>query len=313
MTLNKLVEDLFSQYHGLKNLRRGFEEDPSVNNVALREQIPGPDGNPSYGDSPGLVGRVIGEKEEKNRDELSNYINKDTYGDFKKEFYETMSDQGQALSYMSVLDGNRDIAAATNSEVYLRIAKKNNLDRKLAESNRNFASLSDNDKLKAYVKAINSDKALVKEYASDPTVQALGSLALAKQIEELLAKGKVNEACAFIQKELKVDLASLYRNEGNIYNAQLVVQEVADKQREYAFNLMAENSSVAKDVEKALDKTDAGYARAAAEVYSVYNMGQENKFRAEYKKAKEERKASSLKDFKKKIKQERNKKEELFV
>src|SRR3989338_3185056 len=124
MTLNKLVEDLFSQYQGLKNLRKSFDGDPSVNNVALREQIPGPDGNPSYSDSPGLIGRVIEDKEEENRNKLSSYINRDTYGDFKREFYETISDQGQALSYMSVLDGNRDIAAATNSEVYARIAKK---------------------------------------------------------------------------------------------------------------------------------------------------------------------------------------------
>lgn len=307
MPIDDTVKQLFDQYFTLKGTRRSFESDSSPNNREARNGILDHTGTPAYELEAGSANTLLSMREAENLQEISQHATRDTYAEFKGEFYDTMSDEGQAAAYATLIEEDPHIRSGVKVEALKRVATKHNLDEKLSENDPGFRNKPETDKLKAYEKAVNKDKGMLKDLNEDAAFRAANALELADAIDSYLMRNKPEDAVDLIDQALGVKMASLYRNAGQTANVKALAEKIRDKQREYAVDLMVKNGYVASSVEAAVDRVPHGYAKAAAEVYAAYSGEGENKFRGAYQKAKDAHEVDNLDAFRAKLREKTKK------
>ncbi len=303
MAIDDTVKSLISKYAKLRDTKKNFEINPNPDNIDARTGIIQEDGQPAYEVQAGTAGAVLRDRIQDNLEELTEYLDTaDRYQEFKDEFFNPLSNEGKARAYSTLITDNDEVKGTLQMQAIQRIAVKYDLKNKLSQADSSFATKPEGEQIQAYLGVINQDKRMGEDFIKDASIKATSALELADKLDLLLIKGKVEDAVNILNDKLGIQLAALYRNAGQMASAKALIEKTVKKQRAYAINLMAENSYVINDVEKALERTPRGYATAAAEVYSVYNNADEDKFRKDYAKAKTDGSVTNLDEFRKKSK-----------
>ncbi len=274
MALDQVVVGLLEGYHSNKGIKTSFDRDMSDVNVAARRGIKLPSGDPAYGASPGLAGELLGRQIDSNITSLaSSFSDEAAYRGFESEIYGGLQpdakDPIKMAAYTSLVQNNEKIRLSLNGLALKRLAAKHKLDDKIRAKDASFDSKSDDEKLQMYASEVGSDEKLAIELSNDASLKVSQYLEMVDKLNTLLNQGKKDEAINYASKVTGSRLASLLRNEGMVYQGEILARDIVKTKSSEAAKLMKDNGYVVKDIESALGKLPNGYARAAGEVYSV--------------------------------------------
>lgn len=273
MELTDIVQKLLKECNDIKQTKKDFELDPSVNNINVRSRIKNIKGRKAYDENPGTAKTILMANEIRNYETLEQHINKDNFSDFKKLVYSKLDEDKKAVVYMDLLEDNEDIRINMQIDAIKRVAEKYKLEKKLIQENKDFAKLSDDEKLNEYQEAISKDESMQEDFLKDPATQVKLGLDLTYNINSLLRKNKVEDAVDLVNGILNSDINSLlaghYMDAGKEAMAKIVVKQVLNAQRKKILNLIKENKHLEKDTDEAIARTDYGYAKAAAKIYKA--------------------------------------------
>ena len=301
--LSDTVKQLIGQYHGLGNVRKAFDRDPSSNNIAIRQSIPKPDGTPALDLSPGLADQLLRGYESDNLSQLDQFATADAYKEFRKSHIDGLSENGQANAYNVLIKEHDDIRQKLVGSAIKRVATKNEVDKKLKEKDPAFDTKSEEDKLKAYVGVIEKDEKLAKKLEEDASYQVAKYLGIVYGLENMKDEDIPTKGIGIINEGLETNIASLLANEGQVSSVKALAAKVKKSLLEKSIKLIAENGYVGKDVDASLGNLDHGYARAIAEMAQIYEVDSEKAFRKGYEKAKTDGEVKDLGEYKVKKKE----------
>lgn len=270
MVLQENLEGLLQNYGELRVTRRIFDKDRGPENIAARNRIIGPTGDPFFGEA-GLAHNQLAENEAENLQEVSEDIrDAETYATFKEDVeYDSLDDEKKSAAYINLLDSSEKVRGSLQGEAIKRVAAEARLEQELSAEDADWDNRSDAEKIAAYLGKIQGDEELQGKLGEDKAMYLASVVDTYSGLVKLLDKGKLDEAIMFANERLGANMASLWRSHGYEANAKATLMKVALKQKKKAEKLIKENESLLGDVENSLERVENGYARAAGEVYAV--------------------------------------------
>lgn len=263
---NDFVRNL-AGYAQLKKAADSFENDKSQDNIEARTLITNPYGRPSYGDSAGVVAVQLENLRATNLGKLDSIVTKDTYKKVRDEVFTGM-DEGKTLAaYAGLLIEYGDLRGSLQRKAFMKFAASNRLEQKLSEKDSSFHAKSDDDKFKAYVKAISTTKELGEKLNEDPLYKLVMTAEILSNAREMLQKKDIAGAADYISKSLGAHLAALYSDQGSKENAKKVVEDTLVAQQALLGGLLKTQPSLKDDVEKSLGEIPSGYSKAIGEFF----------------------------------------------